>query len=70
MKTPSTRWPATPTSATGQRREPLLFTAMDLSHVVPGPRLAAENGRILIGLLAGLPLSLGLWLLLLMLVLS
>jgi hypothetical protein len=36
---------------------------MDLSSVAPGPRLAAENGRILIGLLAGLPLSLGLWLL-------
>jgi hypothetical protein len=40
---------------------------MDLSHVAPGPRLAAENGRILVGLLVGLPLSLGLWFLLFLL---
>jgi len=51
------------------RRRPraLVFTAMDLSHVAPGPRLTAENSRIVAGLLFGLPISLGLWLLLLML---
>lgn len=63
------RWPvASPSSATGRRPEALIFTAMDLSHVAPGPRLTAENGRIVVGLLVGLPLSLGLWFLLLMLV--
>jgi TctA family transporter len=46
----------------------LIFTAMDLSHVAPGPRLAAENGRIVVGLLVGLPPSLGIWALLWMLV--
>lgn len=62
------RWPvASPSSAAGRRPEALVFTAMDLSHVAPGPRLAAENGRILVGLLVGLPLSLGLWFLLFLL---
>lgn len=45
-------------------RAPLVYTAMDLSHVAPGPRLAAENGRILIGLLIAAPISLGFWVLL------
>jgi TctA family transporter len=40
---------------------------MDLSHVAPGPRLTAENGRIVVGLLVGLPLSLSLWFLLFLL---
>lgn len=52
-----------PVSATKQTRAPLFYTAMNLSHVAPGPRLAAENGRILQGLLIAAPLSLGLWLL-------
>lgn len=61
------RWPvAPPSSSTGRPREPLVYTAVDLSHVAPGIRLAAENGRILTGLLIGLPLSIGLWALLLM----
>ena len=44
-----------------------VFTAMDLSHVAPGPRLAAENSRMIAGLLFGLPVSLGLWVLLFLL---
>ena len=56
---------ASPSPAAGRRQEPVVFTAMDLSHVAPGPRLVAENGRIMAGLLIGLPLSLALWILLL-----
>lgn len=65
MASPSVRWPITPpSSATGQPREPLIFTAMDLRHYAPAPRLEAESGGILVGLLVGLPLSFGLWALL------
>lgn len=60
---------APPPSATGREREPLVYTAVDLSHVAPGMRLAAENAGILTGLLIGLPLSIGLWAVLLMLAL-
>lgn len=56
--------PVSPWSAARPRRKPLVYTAMDLSHVAPAPRLAAENGRILIGLLVAAPISLGLWALL------
>lgn len=50
-------------------RDPLIFTALDLSHVAPGPRLAAEDGGIVAGLMVGLPLGLGLWAVLLVFVL-
>lgn len=68
MKTRFRRRPVTPDSSlAGAPRQALIFTTMDLSHMAPGPRLAAENGRIIVGLLVGLPLSLSLWILLLML---
>jgi len=62
--TPSAPPHVSPWSAAKSPRKPLLYTAMDLSHVAPAPRLAAENGRILVGLLVAAPLSLGLWVLL------
>lgn len=45
----------------GQPRPPWIYTALDLTHVAPGPRLRAENGRFMTGLIVALPLSLGLW---------
>lgn len=62
--TPSAPSPVSPSSVAKPPRNPLLYTVMDLSHVAPAPRLAAENGRILVGLLVAAPLSLGLWALL------
>lgn len=40
---------------------PLIYAAVDLSRVAPGPRLVAEDTAPFIGLLVGLPISLALW---------
>lgn len=62
--TPSAPSPVSPWAAAKPPRKPLVYTAMDLSRVAPAPKFAAEDGRILVGLLVAAPLSLGLWALL------
>ncbi len=66
MAAPVSRWPFRPpgTAGVGARGKPRIVTAVDLSHVAPAPRLAAEERGFVMGLLVGLPLSLCLWALL------